>query len=134
MSLKNCKLVKIPSIYGESGTLYYFENSNLQGFNIERIYYLDNLSINKTRGNHVYLNLQQIIIPISGQITVSLDDRKNKKDFILNNPNQGLYISELIWRVVTPQTDNTIILVLCNKIYKETQKISNYEEFLLLKA
>jgi len=134
MSLENCRLIEIPCNIDDSSTLCYFENSYISGFSIERIYYLNNLLINKTRGNHAYLNIQQIIIPLNGQITVNLDDGKNKKDYLLKHSTQGLYISELIWRIVTPRIDKTIILVLCNKIYKETQKINNYEEFLLLKT
>ena len=54
----------------------------------------------------------------------------NNEIITLNNPNQGLYISGLIWRKMINFSPDCVLLVLADDFYNESDYIRNYDEFL----
>lgn len=130
MSINLCKLIKLSEHTSKTGNLVTFENEEVKGFSIFRIYYIYNLVPGETRGNHAYRNTSQILIPVKGKVSIEVDDGKNTKTIFLEKPSQGIFIPKNIWRKVTSLTDDTLVLVLTDKLYKDCKKISDYQEFL----
>lgn len=121
-------------IKGDSrGSLIAIENNKNIPFEIKRIYYIFDTKIGVERGFHAHLNLQQILIAVSGSCQIVLDNGKpenNNEIITLNNPNQGLYISGLIWRKMINFSPDCVLLVLADDFYNESDYIRNYDEFL----
>ena len=122
MPIDQCKIIKLNEYVSKTGSLTTLENGEIEGFSISRMYFLNNLIENQPRGNHSYLNVSQIIIPIKGTISVEVDDGQNIKTIYSKKSYEGIYIPTNIWRKVTPLTANTLILVLADKHTKTVKK------------
>ncbi len=123
------KIIDIITFKDHRGELSYLEYHEL-GFKIKRVYWLYNLDANSVRGRHAHKLLKQILICVSGSVTVELDDGVQKEQIILNDPSKGLLIKEKTWRTLKDFSPNTIILVLASELYSEDDYYRDYNEFL----
>ena len=87
----------------------------------------------ESRGGHAHRELSQLIIAASGSFTVTLDDGKVKRTFVLNRPYQGLYIVPGIWRTLDDFSTGAVCLVLASHGYDEADYIRDYDEFIKYK-
>ncbi|QPA30700.1 sugar 3,4-ketoisomerase [Thermaerobacillus caldiproteolyticus] len=123
-------LFKFSVIEDERGALVALESLKSIPFEIKRVYYIYNVKNSIPRGFHAHKNLQQMLVCVAGSCKVILDNGKEKKEFILNQPNQGLFIDKMIWREMHDFSEDCILLVLASDYYDEDDYIRNYEEFL----
>jgi hypothetical protein len=129
MNVNNCRLIDLPKIPDERGSLSFIEERRHIPFEIKRIYYLYDVPAGAERGGHAHKNLHQLLIAISGSFDVLLDDGTHKKQFQLNRPYQGLYICPLIWRSLENFSAGTVCLVLASEIYEEQDYYRDYADF-----
>ena len=87
----------------------------------------------KDRGEHSHYKTEQVLICLSGKVRVLCDDGKDRREWILNQPNEALYIPNLIWDEQTYLTTESVLLVLANTHYDESDYITDYDEFKRLK-
>ena len=81
------------------------------------------------RGKHAHYDTEMILIALCGQIDVTTINFKGKKDsFLLDNPNQGLFLPKLCWHEMKYQ-ENAIQLVLCSTLYQESDYIRSLDVF-----
>ena len=85
---------------------------------------------NEARGFHAHLDLQQVLICVSGSCKVIVDNGIERKEYELNKPNQGLLIERIIWREMLDFSDDCVLVVLASDYYNESDYIRNYEDFL----
>jgi hypothetical protein len=130
MSLNNCKLITLPKIEDYRGNISFAENNKQAPFTIKRIYYLYDIPTAAKRGGHAHKTLQQVIIPLSGSFTIKLDDGSQKKNYLLDKPWEGLYLSPMVWREITGFTSGSICLVLASDYYDENDYYNDYHEFI----
>ena len=130
MSLSKAQLLDFPKLSDERGDLSFIEYPRHIPFEVKRIFYLYNISDNQSRGAHAHKKLEQILIPISGEFDVTLDEGETKKTFHLAEPWKGLYIPPMIWNVLTHFSPGTICLALASDYYKEEDYHRNYLEFI----
>lgn len=95
----------------------------------KRIYYLYDIPGGESRGGHAHKELRQLIVAASGSFTVTLDDGKVKRKFVLNRPYQGLLIVPGIWRTLDDFSSGAVCLVLASHVYDETDYIRSYNDF-----
>ncbi|MCA5004108.1 sugar 3,4-ketoisomerase [Sphingobacterium bovistauri] len=99
-------------------------------FDIKRVYWTYYTPQDVTRGGHAHKNLQQVIFAVSGSITFNVEDREgNKETFVLDSPEKGLYLSNLIWRDIQ-FSHSAVLLCLASELYTESDYIRDYQEFL----
>ena len=82
------------------------------------------------RGGHAHKALSQLIIAVSGSFSVTLDDGKVKRTFMLNRPYQALYVVPGIWRNLDDFSSGSVCLVLASEKYDAEDYIRDYEEYL----
>ena len=82
------------------------------------------------RGFHAHNNLEQIAIVVKGSCTFVLDNGKKREEIKLDNPNQGLHISGLIWREMKNFSEDCVLVVLASEHYDESDYIRDYNKFL----
>ena len=70
------------------------------------------------------------MIALSGSFEVVLHDGFEKKSFLLNKPNVGLYIPTGIWRELQNFSSGSVCLVLAEDVFDEADYIRNFDEFL----
>ncbi|MHB1947191.1 MAG: sugar 3,4-ketoisomerase [Gammaproteobacteria bacterium] len=129
MGIDNCRIVSLPKVEDHRGKLTFVEGMNHIPFEIKRIYYLYSVPDISDRGEHAHKNLKQLIIAISGSFNVQLDDGFSIKNFILNNPQEGLLVDSMIWRKLNNFTDDAVCMVLASDYYDESDYFRNYNDF-----
>ncbi len=129
MTISECKLVDLPGSADDRGKLAFVEPPTTIPFEIRRVYYLFDIPSGKERGAHGHRDLQQLMIAVSGSFSVVLDDGKECKTFRLSKPDQGLYISKMIWRDLKDFSEDAVCLVLASERYAEDDYFRSYDEF-----
>lgn len=99
-------------------------------FPIKRVYYMYDTPAGVTRGYHAHKALEQILICIHGSCKIRLDNGKEKAIVPLEKPNEGLYVSNAMWREMFDFSPDAVLMVLASELYDETDYIRNYDEFL----
>ena len=128
-TLSDIQLIKIPVVEDFRGNLGFVQNGFLP-FDFKRVYYLFDVPSNSFRGGHSHINQQETLIALSGSFEVVLQDGFEKKSFLLNKPNVGLYIPTGIWRELQNFSSGSVCLVLAQDVVDEADYIRNFDEFL----
>ena len=126
--MNNLKIVKIPRVHNESGSLAVIEK-NVIPFPIKRVYYLYDVPNTSIRGGHAPQFQQSVVIALSGSFEVLIDDGLKKERIMLNKPNEGLYIPTMVWREIENFSSGAICLVLASTEFDEHEYIRDYKEF-----
>jgi len=109
------------------------ENFNNIPFTVQRVYWTYYTPQDVTRGGHAHLKLEQVIVAVSGTITFLIEDLQGSKtEFVLDNPDKGLYIPNKIWRDIK-FSHNAVLLCLASEVYTEDDYIREYDNFIKLR-
>lgn len=119
------------TVHGDSaGNLVALEKGVEFDFDVLRIYYIWGTEKNAIRGRHAHKKLKQLIVCLSGSCDFSMDNGRERKEFHLDRPTQGLYVEDFVWREFTNFSPDCIVMVLASAHYDETDYIRDYGEFL----
>lgn len=131
---KEPSYIKLKSIGAEDiGFISVAEEHLNVPFTIKRVYWTYYTPLNIIRGGHAHKELEQVIFSLSGIIKFTTEDKHgNKKEFILNEPNKGVYLPKEIWRTIQ-FSENAVLLCIASELYDESDYIREYSEFKLLK-
>ena len=114
----------------ERGMLVALEELKDIHFQIKRVYYMYDTIPGVHRGLHAHRALEQILICVHGNCKIKLHDGYETEIVLLNNPVEGLYISNDIWREMYDFSEDAVLLVLASEYYDESDYIRNYKDFL----
>ena len=131
-NLDEIELLDIPTINDARGNLAVIEKDILP-YPIKRVYYLFDVPSDSFRGGHAHKEQLEFLIALSGSFTVTLDNGKSKKSFLLNKPNKGLLVPTGIWRELEDFSSGAICLVLSSGEFEEDDYIRDYRSFKNLK-
>ena len=130
MNIEKPHVIEFPKI-GDSvqGYISVAENSNLP-FEAKRIYWTYYTPESVKRGGHAHYDLQQILLAVCGKIIVNIEmPDGSKEEFVLENPNQGLFIPKMAWRTMK-YTHNAVQVCIASMAYTESDYIRDYETYL----
>ncbi|MDR6761716.1 dTDP-4-dehydrorhamnose 3,5-epimerase-like enzyme [Flavobacterium sp. 2755] len=128
-TIQDISLLKIPVVEDLSGNLAFIQNGVLP-FEFKRVYYLFDVPSSAFRGGHSHIEQHEVLIALSGSFEVTVNDGKDKKSYLLNKPNVGLYLPKGIWRELENFSSGAVCLVLASDVFEETDYIRDYETFL----
>lgn len=114
----------------ERGQLIALEEMIDIPFLIRRVYYMYDTVEGVTRGYHAHKSLQQILVCVHGSCKIRLDDGKEVQVVTLDRPNEGLYVSNVVWREMFDFSPDAVLMVLASDLYDEADYIRSYDEFL----
>ena len=127
----DCHKVELDKHHSDrKGNLSVVENGKEVPFDVKRVYYLYDVPGGESRGGHAHKALYQLIVAASGSFSVTLDDGKDKKTFILNRSYHGLLVVPGIWRTLDDFSSGSVCMVLASEKYDEADYIRDYKEFL----
>jgi hypothetical protein len=133
-SVYDCTMLELDKHHSNrKGNITVVENLRTVPFEVKRVYYLYDVPGGESRGGHAHKALRQLIIAASGSFTVTLDDGKIKRTFMLNRPYQGLYVVPGIWRTLDDFSSGAVCMVLASEEYCEDDYIRDYNDFIKLK-
>jgi hypothetical protein len=98
-------------------------------FEIRRVYWTYYTPEEIMRGRHAHFELEQILFAAAGKITVKTNSiNGDNHEFVLDRPNQGLFIPKLCWREMQ-YSHNAVQICLASIEYDEKDYIRDYEQF-----
>jgi dTDP-4-dehydrorhamnose 3,5-epimerase-like enzyme len=128
-TISDVKFFRFRKFEEEDGNLIPIESGFDVPFKVERLFYVFGVNNQNERGKHSHYTTKQVLICLGGEIEVLVDDGTNKKTYILDNKEYGLYIPEMIWDEQIYKTNDSVLLVLCNTNYDIKDYIEDYDEF-----
>ena len=127
--MNNVKIIDFKNISDNRGSLTPIQFPNDIPFQIKRIYYIYDVKKGVERGFHSHRDLEQILISLGGSVKIRTKTPEEEQIFVLDKPNQGLYIGPYIWREMYDFSDNSTLLVLASHEYDEKDYLRNYDEY-----
>lgn len=120
-------IITFPKLGGPAlGYISVAENQTLP-FEVKRIYWTYFTPGGVVRGGHAHYELEQILIAVAGKIIIDTELLSGKKQqFVLDNPNIGLYIPKMSWRTMK-YTHNSVLMCIANMVYAESDYIRDYK-------
>ena len=118
-TIDDCRIIELMRNTHRNGALSVIENNEDIPFTTKRIYYLYDIPGDAERGGHAHCYNQSLIIAVSGCFTVTLNDGKATKSFILNRPYKALYVPAGLWREINEFSSGSVCLVLTSEIYSD---------------
>ena len=114
----------------ERGSLIALEEKKNIPFPIKRVYYIFGTKKGVIRGLHAHKSLNQVMVCLKGSCRIKLDNGKENRTVLLNDPSEGLLIRKMIWREMFDFTEDCVLMVIASDIYIEHDYIRDYNKFL----
>ena len=124
------QLIELSKITDPRGNLTVAEGLTHVPFSIARAYWVYDVPGGESRGSHAHKQCREFIIAVSGSFSVTVDDGKDKKTFMLNHPYQGLLVDVNQWRTLEDFSSGAVCLVMASEPFSEEDYIRDYQEFL----
>ena len=122
--------IKIPSFNEviSQGTLRVIEGNHVP-FSIQRVFTVLANAGGK-RGEHAHKKCNQLLTCVSGAIELLCDDGNQRQTIQLRPDSDGVWVKSGIWAEQTFLENHSVLLVICDQPYDESDYIRDYDEFL----
>ena len=118
-------------IHGDDrGSLIALENGHNLPFDVKRVYYIFGTKPKVSRGFHAHRKLKQMLIAVSGSVTIKCEYKGQKKEYLLNKPDEGLLIEGLVWREMHNFSPDCVLLAMADDYFIESDYIRDYQTYL----
>jgi len=114
------------------GSLIAGEFEKFIPFHVKRYFLVFDVPSIETRGQHAHYECHQFLTCVKGSCVVVADDGENREEFLLENPNTGLYLPPMTWGIQYKYSDDCVLLVFASHHYDNSDYIRDYSIFLNL--
>lgn len=101
-------------------------------FAIRRYFLVFDVPSAETRGEHAHRRCEQFLIAARGSLRVTVDDGRDREEFVLDHPALGLHLPPMVWGIQDRYSADAALLVLASDYYDPADYIRDYREFLEL--
>lgn len=98
-------------------------------FTVRRCYWLE-IGFNQTRGIHAHKTLNQLLFCVFGEINLKLHDGESWNQLTITPQSPGLLISGVVWREINSVAPKSILFVLGDQDFDESDYIRSFDAFL----
>ncbi len=128
--LKGCRIIRIPSVQDERGALAFAEAHHVIPFAVERVFWIYNVPDGACRGGHAHWTCDEVLIPVSGALTVVLDDGQLRCDIRMERCDEGVLIPAGVWCELRDFAPGTVLMVIASQPYQPEGYVHDYKEFI----
>lgn len=114
------------------GGLVAIEFSAQLPFKPERAFFVLDVPSSDVRGEHAHRQCAQVLIAARGSVRALVDNGRLRQEFLLMEPDVGLYMPPMTWGTQFAYSDDALLLVLASHAYDPHDYINDYEEFVQL--
>lgn len=114
----------------DRGSLVAIEAMRDVPFPIVRVYYLFGTLPHVARGFHAHRALRQFAVCVAGSCNMILDNGRDRTTVRLDDPAIGLMIEPAVWHEMHDFAPGTVLMVLADQPYDESDYIRDYDAFL----
>lgn len=130
LDVGGCELYLMRRITDPRGSLTVGEVPSEVPFLPERYFVVFDVPSTELRGEHAHKQCQQFLICLHGSCRVLLDDGAQRCEVILDRPDMGVYMPEMIWGTQYQYSADGVLLVFASRPYEAADYLRTYEEFL----
>jgi dTDP-4-dehydrorhamnose 3,5-epimerase-like enzyme len=130
MTVGDCKQIELPVVADPQGNLAFADGESQVPFPISRVFYVYDVPGGAVRGGHSHRTLEQVVFCVSGRLEVEVDDGKQRRAFVLDDPRVGLYLPPMVWHDIGGFSPGTVYLVLPSADFDEADYIRDFDEYL----
>ena len=125
----NVSLIRFQVHGDDRGSLIALENGHNLPFDVKRVYYIFGTKADVPRGFHAHRKLKQLLIAVSGSVTIKTEHSGKIETHLLNRPDEGLLIEGLVWREMHDFSPDCVLVVLADEYYNEADYIRKYDDY-----
>lgn len=111
------------------GQLIAVEHNQLP-FTPQRTFTITGVQPGVTRGEHAHKQCEQLLLCVSGTITVYLDDGSRTSTNSLEQPGDAIFIPAMVWGHQIYSGTNATVVVFASHPYSRDDYIDDYADFL----
>jgi hypothetical protein len=126
---------KIPSILtfptaGDpgSGFLVSTQYADQLPFPVKRVFWVHHVPAGVARGGHAGKTMAEVLVAVQGRVVVDTESAAGKAQFVLDQPDRGLYVPAKCWISLSFSAD-ALLLCLASTDYARQDYIDDYTEF-----
>jgi dTDP-4-dehydrorhamnose 3,5-epimerase-like enzyme len=101
-----------------------------QDFSVKRVFWITDVPEGTIRGEHANRECTELLVAVSGKVSLWLTDGSEEWNITLSDPNQGLYIPPMVWCKLYDFSSDATIVCMADKEYDPEQYINDYQQFL----
>lgn len=99
-------------------------------FDVKRFFCVFDVPSRELRGEHAHRTLHELLVCVSGHLTVSLTDGVSRQEVHLNHPTIGLYVPPYVWSTQFRHSESAALMVFCSEVYDPDSYIRDFDVFL----
>ncbi|MBN2394281.1 MAG: WxcM-like domain-containing protein [Anaerolineae bacterium] len=130
--LEGVRLYQMPRASDMRGDLSVGEYSKDLPFVPHRYFLVYNVPSKEVRGEHAHKTLHQFLICVRGSCSVVVDNGRDRREVVLDNPAVGLHVPPMIWATQYNYTPDALLLVLASAPYDPDDYIRNYDAYIAM--
>lgn len=127
--LDDIRVIDVASFSDRQGLLVAYDGIADFSVDIRRVFVVTGHA-NSLRGKHAHKELTQILVCVQGACRVVCDDGAERREFILDRANSALVVPNGIWAEQFYIEEGTVLIVLCDLPYDESDYIRDYDAYL----
>ena len=125
------RLIEFADLGDERGNLVVIEGDGMDvPFDIKRVFYIYGSDSTVVRGQHANRETEFLLVNVSGNSKVRVDNGEESVILELNKPGTGLYLSSMLWKDMYDFSADSVLLVLASRHYDEKEYIRDYDTYL----
>ena len=125
------RLIEFADLGDERGNLVVIEGEGMDiPFDIRRVFYIYGSDSTVVRGQHANRETEFLLVNVSGNSRVRVDNGEESAVIELNRPRMGLYLSAMLWKDMYDFSEDSVLLVLASGHYNEKEYIRDYDTYL----
>ena len=128
-TVNDVHILKLPSFVEAGSSLIVAESLAQIPHTISRAFFVTSQT-EQIRGNHAHRTCNQTLICVSGAVEVIVNDGVNQRNITLDQPQKALSIPATIWAAQIYKEEPSILLVLCDKLFEESDYIRTHSDFI----
>lgn len=122
-------LHELPHIEDMRGSLSVGEFERSVPFMPKRYFLVFDVPSREIRGEHAHRQCKQFLICVRGNCSVVADDGKNRREYLLDRPDLGIYLPPMVWGTQYKYSSDAVLLVFASDYYDPADYIRDYAEF-----
>lgn len=127
--VKGVTLHRLPCFKDLRGDISIGEFGKHVPFEAKRYFVVFGVSGEQVRGEHAHKRCKQFLVCVKGSCSVVADDGKVREEFLLDQPDKGLFLPPMIWGVQYKYSPDAVLLVLASEHYDPKDYIRDYQVF-----
>lgn len=122
-------VIRFPDVSDLRGRLTFAEVDGQLPFSVDRFFLVYGVPSQELRGEHAHRQLHQLIVAVSGAVSVLTDNGSVREEVRLDEPTVGVHIPPMVWGVQFRHTADAVLMVLASDRYDDADYIRDYDEF-----